>query len=91
MEAGWSTDYCMVKVAQLYDAQIMINLSNIDWIYDRDPNKFKDAKIIKKLTWEECEDLVGDKWTPGMNLPFDPIATILAKKLHLNCGSCQWP
>jgi len=83
---GWSTDYCMVKVAQLYDAQFMINLSNIDWIYDKDPRKFKDAKIIKKLTWEECEDLVGDKWAPGMNLPFDPIATILANKLHLTAA-----
>ncbi len=80
---GWSTDYCMVKVAQMYRAQIMINLSNIDWIYDKDPNKYKDAHIIKKLTWEECEDLVGSKWAPGMNTPFDPIATKLAKNLRL--------
>ena len=83
---GWSTDYCMVKVAQMYDAQIMINLSNIDWIYDKDPKKYKDAKIIKKLTWEECEDLVGDKWTPGLNTPFDPVATALAKKLNLTAA-----
>lgn len=80
---GWSTDYCMVKVAQVYKAQVMINLSNIDWIYDKDPNKYKDAKIIKKLTWEECEDLVGSKWEPGMNTPFDPVATALAKQLRL--------
>jgi uridylate kinase len=85
--SGWkpgnSTDFCMVKLAQLYDIQMMINLSNIDWIYDKDPRKFKDAKIIKKLTWDECEDLVGTKWQPGMNTPFDPIAVQLAKKLHL--------
>ncbi|MFA5136062.1 MAG: UMP kinase [Patescibacteria group bacterium] len=80
---GWSTDYCMVKVAQMYKGQVMINLSNIDWIYDKDPNKYKDAKIIKKLTWEDCQDLVGSKWMPGMNTPFDPIATTLAKSLHL--------
>ena len=83
---GWSTDYCMVKVAQMYDAQLMINLSNVDWIYDRDPNKYKDAKIIKKLTWEECEDLVGDTWTPGLNTPFDPVATALAKKYRLTAA-----
>ncbi len=80
---GWSTDYCMVKVAQLYGAQIMINLSNIDWIYDKDPNKYKDAKIIKRLTWEDCEEIVGKKWTPGLNTPFDPVATELAKRLRL--------
>lgn len=85
--SGWkpgnSTDYCMVKLAELYDVQMLVNLSNIDWIYDKDPNKFKDAKIIKKMTWEECEDIVGSKWEPGMNIPFDPIATKLAKKLSL--------
>lgn len=85
--SGWkpgnSTDYCMVKIAELYKAQIMINLSNIDWIYDKDPRKYKDAKIIEKLTWEECEEIVGEKWSPGMNTPFDPVATALAKKLNL--------
>ena len=29
------------------------------------------------------EKIVGDKWTPGLNLPFDPIATKLAKDLGL--------
>ena len=80
---GWSTDYCMVKVAHMYGAHVMINMSNIDWIYDKDPHKHKDAQIIKRLTWEECEDLVGDTWTPGLNTPFDPVATALAKKYNL--------
>ena len=29
------------------------------------------------------KELVGDKWTPGHNSPFDPIATELAKNLKL--------
>jgi len=80
---GWSTDYDAVILARDYGARLIINLSNIDWVYDKDPRKFKDAKPIKKITWEEMEDLVGDKWTPGLNMPFDPIATKLAKKLGL--------
>lgn len=80
---GWSTDYDAVVLARDYGAQLIINLSNIDYIYDKDPNKFKDAKPIKKITWEELEKLVGDKWSPGLNTPFDPIATQLAKKLQL--------
>jgi len=27
--------------------------------------------------------LVGDKWIPGVNVPFDPIATIRASELGL--------
>ncbi|MDO8497801.1 MAG: UMP kinase [bacterium] len=80
---GFSTDYDAVMLAKDYKANLIINLSNIDWVYDKDPNKFKDAKPIEKMTWEEAEELVGDKWIPGMNSPFDPVATQLAKQLGL--------
>lgn len=80
---GWSTDYDAVILARDYKASVIINLSNIDWVYDKDPSKFKDAKPIKKTTWDYFETLVGDKWIPGINAPFDPIATQLAKKLGL--------
>lgn len=80
---GWSTDYDAVVLAKDYGANLIINLSNIDWVYDKDPVKYKDAKPIKKITWLELEQLVGNRWTPGLNVPFDPIATRLAKKLDL--------
>ena len=80
---GWSTDYDAVILAKDYGANLIINLSNIDWVYDKDPRLHKDAKIIKKMTWTELEELVGKKWEPGINAPFDPVATQLAKKLEL--------
>ncbi len=80
---GWSTDYCAVKLAEDYGANLVINLSNIDWVYTKDPRVHPDAKPIKKITWDEMEDLVGNKWIPGMNTPFDPIAAQLAKKNDL--------
>ncbi len=80
---GWSTDYDAVILAKDYGATTIINLSNIYYVYDKDPKKFKDAKPIKKITWEELEVIVGKKWTPGLSVPFDPIATQLAKKLNL--------
>lgn len=80
---GWSTDYDAVILARDYGAKIIINMSNIDWVYDKDPAKYTDAKPLKKIIWDEMEKLVGDKWSPGFNTPFDPIATKLAKKLKL--------
>ncbi|MBI4004609.1 UMP kinase [Candidatus Roizmanbacteria bacterium] len=80
---GWSTDYDAVKLAQDYGGNLIINLSNIDWVYDKDPRTSHDAKPIKKLTWEEMEELVGTKWKPGINAPFDPVATQLAKRLGI--------
>lgn len=80
---GWSTDYDAVILARDYKASVIINLSNVDWVYDRDPAKFKDAKPIKKMTWDDFEPLVGKKWIPGINAPFDPVAAQLAKKIGL--------
>jgi len=80
---GWSTDYDAVLLAKNYKAKVVINLSNIDYAYDKDPNKYKDAKKIKKINWAEFRKIVGNKWIPGLNMPFDPIASKSAEKLKL--------
>ncbi|KKP72874.1 MAG: Aspartate/glutamate/uridylate kinase [Candidatus Roizmanbacteria bacterium GW2011_GWA2_35_19] len=80
---GWSTDYDAVILARDYKANVIINLSNIDVVYDKDPKKFKDAKPIERITWADMEKLTGDKWSPGLNIPFDPIATQLAKQIGI--------
>jgi len=80
---GWSTDYVATMVAQEYDIKKIINLSNIDFAYDKDPNKFKDAKKIISTNWNDFRKVVGNKWTPGLNAPFDPIASKKAQNLNL--------
>ena len=62
---------------------MIINMSNITQVYDKDPNEYNDDKPIDKITWKDFEEIVGVDWTPGSNLPFDPIATKLAKELNL--------
>lgn len=81
---GWSTDYDAVILARDYNADLIINMSNIDWVYDKDPQTHSDAKPIEKISWTEMQKLVGSEWTPGKNVPFDPIATSLAKNLNLS-------
>lgn len=85
--AGWkpgcSTDYCAVTLAKDQGAKMMINLSNIDYVFDSDPNKNPNAKPMFNLSWNDVHKLVGDKWVPGMNTPFDPVATQLARSLGL--------
>jgi uridylate kinase len=80
---GWSTDYCATLIAEDYGSNIVINLSNIDQVYDKDPKKNEDAKPINTMTWSELQNLVGNEWTPGMNTPFDPVATKKASEINL--------
>lgn len=80
---GWSTDFCNTLICEDYEADTILNLSNIDMVYDKDPKIHKDAKPLPKITWTEFRKLVGDTWTPGMNAPFDPIASKRAQELGL--------
>ena len=80
---GRSTDDDAVRLAKVYGATTVINLSNIDYVYTKDPRKFKDAKKIEQISWKEFRIIVGNKWDPGKNLPFDPTAAKLAEQLKL--------
>jgi uridylate kinase len=80
---GWSTDYVAVTLAEKYNIKTVINLSNIDYVYDKDPKKFKNAKKIETTDWAGFRKIVGDKWDPGLNAPFDPVASKKAQQLGL--------
>lgn len=80
---GWSTDYCAVTLCQDYTVKSLLNLTNVDQVYDKDPKKYPDAKPLVKVSWKSYRVLTGDKWIPGMNLPFDPIASKLADELKV--------
>lgn len=80
---GFSTDLDAVLLAKEYGAKTVINLSDIDYVYTKDPRKFKDAKRIKKISWPDFRRIVGDKWDPGLNAPFDPVASKMAEELKM--------
>lgn len=77
--AGWqpgcSTDFDAIKLAKLYGSKTVINLSNIEYVYDSDPRQNPQAKKIEKISWSDFRKIVGDKWEPGSNVPFDPVAS----------------
>ncbi len=77
---GWSTDYVAVQFAATYKCKSVINLSNIDYVYDRDPRKFKNAKKLESISWKDYRKMVGNSWDPGASYAFDPIAAKLAEK-----------
>lgn len=82
--AGWkpgrSTDDDAVRLAKIYGANTIINLSNIDHVYTKDPRKFKNAQPIIQIAWKDFRKIVGSKWDPGKNAPFDPVAAKFAQR-----------
>lgn len=86
---GWSTDYVATILAERLEAKTVINLSNIEYVYTRDPRKYKSAEKIENINWKDFRKIVGNKWDPGLNMPFDPIASKNAQKLGLKVVICN--
>lgn len=88
--AGWrpgnSTDLIAVMLAKYLGVKRVVNLSNIDYVYDEDPRNNPDAKKITEISWSKFREMVGDEWDPGMNAPFDPIASKLADEEGVEVG-----
>lgn len=80
---GWSTDYDAVLIAKNHNVKTIINLTNVDYVYDKNPKEFTDAKPFEKIDWKSFGHIVGDKWSPGLSAPFDPRASKLAEKFKL--------
>ncbi len=80
---GASSDYCAVRFARTYGASCIINLSNIERVYSKDPRKHADATPYTTMNWHELKQIVGTKWVPGSSAPFDPIATAWASRWNM--------
>ena len=80
---GHSTDYDSVMWAKNLKSRTIINLSDIDYVYDRDPDLDKSAKPFERLSWDDFRRIIGNEWSPGINAPFDPVASREAQKLGL--------
>lgn len=85
--AGWkpghSTDLCAVMAAKKLGAKRLVNLSNIDYVYDSDPRTNPSAKKFERLSWKEFRALIPKEWDPGLSSPFDPVAAKEADASHL--------
>jgi len=82
--AGWkpgcSTDYDAILLAKNVGAKKVINISNIDYVYDSDPKTNLNAKKIEEISWASYRALIPKEWNPGLNSPFDPIASKMAEE-----------
>jgi uridylate kinase len=85
--AGWrpgrSTDYIAVLLARRFKIKEIINAGDVPFVYDKDPDRYKNAKAFKKISWRDFRKIVGWRWAPGLSSPFDPVAAKLAEKLKI--------
>jgi uridylate kinase len=69
---GHSTDMVGAELAEKTNASKFIIATNVDGVYDKDPNKYKDAKQIKEISIKQLIDEYGTDWdAAGKNIVID--------------------
>lgn len=80
---GHSTDNCAVMLAEKLGIEKMVNLTNVDYVYDSNPKENPKAKSFDNMKWNEFINLLPEKWDPGLSAPFDPIAARRARDVDM--------
>jgi glutamate 5-kinase len=69
-------DQLSAHVTYYFDADMLVILTDIDGLYDKDPNEFKDAKLLKEVK-EIPKKLLEDRCNPNSNFATGGIVTKL--------------
>ncbi len=81
---GLKTDEDAAIAADYFGASRLINVTNVDGIYDSDPRKNALAKKFEKLTYQEFFELVSSySIGSGSSAPFTLIAAKIAERSNI--------
>lgn len=81
LEPGYSTDFVSVLWAKKLKIKKVINLTDVDYVYDKNPKKFKNITPITKMPLKNyLKEIANVQWQAKLSLPFDPVAAKLALK-----------
>ncbi len=58
LQPGQSTTSVALEVAEFIGAENVIVLTDVEGIYDKDPKKFTDAKLLKNLHYDQLRELL---------------------------------
>ena len=75
-EPAHSTDAVSAILAEYIHADKLINLTSVDGMYNKDPNKYEDAELIKEITASEMMDFISGKDTKAGTYEFFDMTAI---------------
>ncbi|MGD2201665.1 MAG: UMP kinase [Candidatus Bathyarchaeota archaeon] len=80
---GSSTDYRAVLFAKAAGADLIINATDIDGVYDKNPDTHPDAEKLERITYSRLEEIILEnaRQQPGEYGLFDLKAVRLVRKL----------
>jgi len=75
LQPGQSTNAVSAMVAELVMADLLINATNVDGVYDKDPNKYPDAKPLEEVSIQQLAEMLRyQDFRPGHYELLDAVA-----------------
>lgn len=89
LQPGQSTTSVAFEVAEFINADELVVLTDVDGIYDKDPKRFNDAKLLKSLNYNELQEIIlnstGDKQAAaGEYRIFDTVSLQILKRSKIS-------
>lgn len=83
-EPAHSTDAVAAILAEYVKADMLVNLTSVDGMYTKDPNKFEDAELIEEITATDMMEFIkGKDVKAGTYEFFDMTAIQMIKRSNL--------
>jgi len=91
LQPGQSTNAVAAVVAETMRADYIFNLTDVDYVYDKDPDQFSDAKRLEEISYSEFYEIISqNEQNPGTYALFDVVAAqVIGRsniKLHFVSG-----
>ncbi len=75
LQPGQSTNAVSAMIAELVKADLLINATNVDGVYDKDPSKYPDAKPLKEISIRQLSEMLRSQdFRPGHYELLDAVA-----------------
>jgi len=90
LHPGFTTDAVSAMMAERVSAARLVNATSVPGVYTADPKKDPNAKMIKKMNYDELIGIVdkGERGA-GPHIVFDPLAARIIKRSHIKTIVCD--
>mgnify|MGYP001610800046 CR=1 FL=1 len=79
-----TSDANAAELSQLTKAKCFINMTNVSGLYTKDPNKYKNAKLIKEITFKDFNEKIKKiKYEAGQHFVLDQKASKIIMENHI--------
>jgi uridylate kinase len=89
LQPGQSTTSVALEVAEFIQADRLLILTDVDGIYDKDPKKFDDAKLLKRVNYDQLQEIIlnlteKNQAAAGEYRIFDTVSLQILKRSDIN-------